>query len=102
MSSERAVEIALATTGGGRVTEVEREQEHGRPVWSVEFVHGGFEHDVDVDRETGAIVDDDRDDDRDDDTALALRSAWASRCDTSDSSTTGRTTDLASRSATTS
>ncbi|MEV4545136.1 PepSY domain-containing protein [Micromonospora echinaurantiaca] len=81
VSQQRAGEIALASAGGGRITEIEAEQEHGRPVWSVEIVAGQTEHEVDVDRETGAVVkaeqepvdddgddsDDDSDDDRDDD-----------------------------------
>ncbi|MDG4832090.1 PepSY domain-containing protein [Solwaraspora sp. WMMD1047] len=75
---DRAVEIALAEAGGGRVDEIERETEHGRQVWSVEIVNGDTEVEVDVDAETGEIVKaerepaddddkDDRDDDRDDD-----------------------------------
>jgi hypothetical protein len=71
VSSQRAVEIALASIGGGgRLDEVEREQEHGRTVWSVEFVTDGGEIEVDVDATTGEIVKTDRDsddDDRDDD-----------------------------------
>ncbi|MFG2102577.1 PepSY domain-containing protein [Micromonospora echinaurantiaca] len=73
VSQQRAGEIALASAGGGRITEIEAEQEHGRPVWSVEIVAGQTEHEVDVDRETGAVVkaeqepvDDDGDDDSDD------------------------------------
>ncbi|RKN30009.1 hypothetical protein D7044_20630 [Micromonospora musae] len=67
---QRAGEIALAKAGGGRIEEIEAEQEHGRPVWSVEIVSGGVEHDIDVDRENGAVLraeqeqdDDDGDDD---------------------------------------
>ncbi|MGI5148652.1 PepSY domain-containing protein [Plantactinospora sp. CA-294935] len=76
VDSARAVQIALASAGGGQIEEVEREQEHGRTVWSVEFVKDGWEIEVDVDATTGEIVktdrdeDDDhgdRDDDRDDD-----------------------------------
>lgn len=74
---EQAAEIALDWTGGGRVTEIEREWEHGRPVWDVEIVKDGVEHELDVDRESGQVVkaeqesaddwDDDGDDDRGDD-----------------------------------
>ncbi|MFC0508303.1 PepSY domain-containing protein [Micromonospora costi] len=64
---QRAGEIALARVGGGRIVEIEAEQEHGRPVWSVEIVTGGVEHDVDVDRDSGAVLRVDRDDDGDDD-----------------------------------
>ncbi|BCJ63331.1 PepSY domain-containing protein [Polymorphospora rubra] len=72
VSAERAKEIALARTGGGTVEEVERDREHGRPVWEVEIDKGKVEYEVYVDRETGEIVkfeqdDDDDDDDRDDD-----------------------------------
>ncbi|MER7889347.1 PepSY domain-containing protein [Micromonospora sp. NPDC094482] len=79
VDQQRAGEIALARAGGGRIVEVEAEQEHGRPVWSVEIVAGGTEHDIDVDRDSGAVLraeqesadddadDDDKHDDDDDD-----------------------------------
>ncbi|MER5332844.1 PepSY domain-containing protein [Micromonospora sp. NPDC002717] len=73
VSEQRAREIALARAGGGQVVEIEAEQEHGRPVWSVEIVAGQTEHEIDVDRENGTVVKaeqepvDDDDDDRDDD-----------------------------------
>ncbi|MGN9764350.1 PepSY domain-containing protein [Micromonospora sp. SD12] len=74
VSEQRAREIALARAGGGEVVEVEREDEDGRAVWSVEIVSGQTEHEVDVDRGDGSVVkaeqepvDDDDDDDRDDD-----------------------------------
>ncbi|MEU7616382.1 PepSY domain-containing protein [Micromonospora rifamycinica] len=83
VSQQRAGEIALAKVGGGQITEIEREQEAGRPVWSVEIVNGDTEHEVEVDRDSGSVVKseqekaddrsgrdddaDDRDDDRDDD-----------------------------------
>ncbi|MFI6259937.1 PepSY domain-containing protein [Micromonospora zamorensis] len=79
VDEKRAGEIALAKAGGGQVVEVESEQEHGRPVWSVEIVAGDIEHEVDVDRDNGSVVKaeqepvdgdddaDDKDDDNDDD-----------------------------------
>ncbi|MFI0794813.1 PepSY domain-containing protein [Micromonospora rubida] len=76
VDERRAGEIALARAGGGRIVEVEAEDEDGRQVWSVEIVNGQTEHEVDVDRNDGAVVkaeqepvddDDDRDDDDDDD-----------------------------------
>ncbi|WP_194823346.1 PepSY domain-containing protein [Micromonospora sp. S-DT3-3-22] len=82
VSQQRAGEIALAKVGGGRITEIEREREEGRPVWSVEIINGDTEHEIEVDRENGGIVkseqekadaddrsgrdDDDQDDDSDD------------------------------------
>ncbi|MDG4822663.1 hypothetical protein O7635_12460 [Asanoa sp. WMMD1127] len=71
-----AARIALDRVGGGTVTEVESEQEHGVSTWQVEVERDGVEHDVYVDRANGGIVkadseadddDDDDDDDRDDD-----------------------------------
>jgi Peptidase propeptide and YPEB domain len=56
VSAEQASAIALSRAGGGRVTEVEAEVEHGRPVWKVELVAGRVEVEVYVDRETGAVV----------------------------------------------
>ncbi|WP_406070464.1 PepSY domain-containing protein [Micromonospora sp. NBC_01638] len=74
VDEKRAGEIALAKAGGGRIVEIEAEQEHGRPVWSVEIVAGDTEHEVDVDRDNGSVVkaeqepvDDDGDDQSDDD-----------------------------------
>ena len=64
---ERAVAVALGRTGGGRVTGVERETEHGRTEWKVEIVAGGVEHDVRVDAATGTVTRIDLDDDRDGD-----------------------------------
>ncbi|WP_328417934.1 PepSY domain-containing protein [Micromonospora sp. NBC_00389] len=73
VNAQRAGEIALARAGGGQIVEIEAEQEHGRPVWSVEIVAGDTEHEVDVDRDNGTVVkaeqepvDDDHDDDDDD------------------------------------
>ncbi|MEH1097852.1 PepSY domain-containing protein [Micromonospora sp. CPCC 205561] len=74
VTEQRAGEIALARAGGGKIVEVEREDEDGRAVWSVEIVAGQTEHEVDVDRGDGTVVkaeqepvDDDKDDDGDED-----------------------------------
>ena len=58
--------IAIRAAGGGRVTKVERETEHGRAVWDVEVYRSGVEHDIDVDRATGEVLrhKTDRDDDK--------------------------------------
>lgn len=66
VDQRRAGEIALAEVGGGRIVEIEAEWEHGRSVWDVEIRLDGVEHEVDVDRETGAVVRYERDDDDDD------------------------------------
>lgn len=72
VTREEAIEIAeRALAEHGDVPpfdEIEREHEHGRAVWDVEF---GDDHEVYVDIETGDVVrvdiDDDRDDRHDDD-----------------------------------
>jgi len=76
LTAEKAAEIALARTGGGTVTEIESEFEHGFSTWKIEIVKSGVEHDIYVDRATGRIVksdtdtrDDDARDDRHDDDA---------------------------------
>ncbi|MCX6465260.1 MAG: PepSY domain-containing protein [Pseudonocardiales bacterium] len=67
LAADAAAAIALRHTGGGRVTEIERETEHGRAEWKVEIVTGGVERDVRVDATTGAITRDETDRPRDDD-----------------------------------
>lgn len=70
ISRDEAIRIAQERVGGGVVTEVENELEHGRPEWKIELHVNGVEHDVRVDAQTGDITrvdsDDDRYDDRDD------------------------------------
>jgi uncharacterized membrane protein YkoI len=56
VSQQRAVEIALAHTGGGQVIKVETELEHGRRLWSVRIAKNGTGIRVDVDSATGQIV----------------------------------------------
>lgn len=67
VTPEEAVEIAeqaLAEHGSvPPLREVEKEQEHGRTVWEVEF---GSDHEVYVDARTGEVVKIELDDDHDD------------------------------------
>ncbi|MFE5209981.1 PepSY domain-containing protein [Streptomyces sp. NPDC056600] len=56
VTRERAVALARADVGGGRVLEVEQEAEHGRAVWSVRILRDGMRYRVDVDRATGLIT----------------------------------------------
>ncbi|BFU45984.1 PepSY domain-containing protein [Krasilnikovia sp. MM14-A1004] len=56
VSIDAARTIALRAAGGGRVTDIEAETEHGRAVWDVDVVVGGVRHDIDVDRATGAVL----------------------------------------------
>ncbi|GID94096.1 PepSY domain-containing protein [Amorphoplanes digitatis] len=48
--------IALRATGGGRVTSIEAETEHGRAVWDIDVVTNGVRHDLDVDQATGTVL----------------------------------------------
>ncbi|WP_436529014.1 PepSY domain-containing protein [Actinoplanes sp. HUAS TT8] len=56
VSVEAAKEIAVRVAGGGFVESVERETEHGRPVFSVDVIVDGVEHDVYVDRANGEVL----------------------------------------------
>jgi uncharacterized membrane protein YkoI len=56
VSSGRAGDIALARVGGGTITEVESEVEHGRTAWSVKILRNGGRYEVYVDRSNGAII----------------------------------------------
>jgi uncharacterized membrane protein YkoI len=63
-SADEAAAIAVAHVGGGSVTKIEREYEHGRPEWKAKVVNGGREHDVRVDAGTRTITRTDAADDQ--------------------------------------
>jgi uncharacterized membrane protein YkoI len=56
VGADQAARIALDRVGSGQVVEVRADTANGRPTWNVEIVSGGVKHEVDVDRETAAIV----------------------------------------------
>lgn len=56
VSIDAARSIALRVAGGGWVTGIEAEAEHGRAVWDIDVVAGGVRHDIDVDRATGVVL----------------------------------------------
>jgi uncharacterized membrane protein YkoI len=56
ISLDAAKAIAIKAAGGGQVTDIERETEHGRAVWDVEVLVGDVEHDLDVDRASGEVL----------------------------------------------
>lgn len=58
-----AVKIAKKRVPGARVTEVEREWEHGHRVCKVELWKGGWEYDVYVSLTTGKVIKFKKDDD---------------------------------------
>ncbi len=53
---EEAGRIALTRVGGGHVTGVEQEVEHGRLEWKIRVNHAGMSWDVRIDALTGAIT----------------------------------------------
>ena len=54
---EKAKQIALKRTNGGRVTDCELDYEHGTRVYEIEIRKGRYEYDIDVNAYTGKIVD---------------------------------------------
>jgi uncharacterized membrane protein YkoI len=69
VTAEQARQLALQRVPGARVTEIERESDHGTDVWEIELVRTGISYDVVVDTSTGAVhnVQVDQDGDRDHD-----------------------------------
>jgi len=55
ISRERAGEIALVIAPG-RIVEISRDWENGRPAWWVEIRHEGMIHEFYIDMETGTIL----------------------------------------------
>lgn len=56
VSREQAIQIAQRRVPGARVTEVEREVEHGRATWKVELRDGRTEFEVHVAIDNGEII----------------------------------------------
>lgn len=56
ISLAKAVQIAKKRVPGARVTEVEREREHGHRTWKVELRKGKREYEVYVSIATGKII----------------------------------------------
>jgi hypothetical protein len=62
---DEAVRIAEDRVGGGRVTDVEWDHEHGRAVWEIEIMDGRMEHDLRLDAGSGTVLRHERDYDDD-------------------------------------
>lgn len=71
ISVEKAKEIALNVSHGGKITKIDLDQDDGRKEYEVEIINQDTEYDVDIDALTGKVVNVDRDvrdkDDLDDD-----------------------------------
>ena len=63
ISQEQAQKIALAQVPGGKVEEAELEREHGKLVWSFDIATADSRHvmDVEIDAETGAVLEVEKD-----------------------------------------
>ena len=63
ISQEQAEKIALAKVPGGRVKEAELEREHGKLVWSFDIATADSRQvmDVEIDAETGAVLEIEKD-----------------------------------------
>ncbi|HIW61405.1 MAG TPA: PepSY domain-containing protein [Candidatus Stackebrandtia excrementipullorum] len=67
ISPSAAAEVASATVPDGVVTSIELEgRKSDKPVWNVDLVSPGYEHEIDVDATTGEILEHERDDEDDD------------------------------------
>ena len=56
LTAAEASAVAVAHLGGGTVTKVERETEHGRAVWEVDVRRGSGVSEVHVDTATGSVT----------------------------------------------
>ena len=63
ISQEQAQKIALAQVPGGKVKEAELEREHGKLVWSFDIATADSRQvmDVEIDAETGAVLEVEKD-----------------------------------------
>lgn len=57
LTAAKAKDIALAKTGGGRVTKCKLDREDGIMVYEIEIDKGRIEYEMDIDANTGAIYD---------------------------------------------
>ena len=61
VSKSKAIKIALKDAGFKKSQvkklKAEKDTKDGVKVWEVEFLHGGYEYEYDINRKTGKIVD---------------------------------------------
>ena len=50
------MEIAQQKIGGGQVTSIKLDREHGRQVYEVEALYNGYKYELELDAQTGEIL----------------------------------------------
>src|SRR5690554_3024953 len=63
---DKAIEIALGLTGGGKVVEFELDKDDGRYEYEIEIKWDGREYEIEIDAHTGKVLEFDDDDDDED------------------------------------
>lgn len=56
IGTARAMEIAQQEIGGGEITSIKLEREHGKQLYEVEAFYNGYEYELEIDAETGEII----------------------------------------------
>lgn len=56
IGTARAMEIAQQEIGGGQVTSIKLDREHGRQVYEVKALYNGYEYELELDAQTGEIL----------------------------------------------
>ena len=60
VSAERAAEIALAASGGGKMVLSRSDIDDGRREYEITILNDGFRHEIDVDAASGTVTDHER------------------------------------------
>lgn len=56
IGTARAMEIALEKIGGGQITSIKLERDHGQQIYEVEGLYDGYEYEIEIDARTGEIL----------------------------------------------
>ena len=56
IGTARAMEIAQQEIGGGQVTSIKLDREHGRQVYEVEAIYNNYEYELEIDAQSGEIL----------------------------------------------
>lgn len=56
IGTAKAMEIAQQEIGGGQVTSIKLDREHGRQVYEVEAIYNNYEYELEIDAQSGEIL----------------------------------------------